>query len=178
MSLAIPIHPPVDPTPWYAQRWPWLLMMGPAFVLVGGGVAGYLAYTHEDAMVVDDYYKQGKAINQDLRRDRVASALRLAFSAGFVPAQGVVEGRLTSGGLGMERPFFLHLAHATQPAKDLKLAVVPDAGGHFSVALPMLERGRWQVVVEGGQRDWRLAGVWDWPKRQAISIAADPAVAP
>jgi hypothetical protein len=51
--------------------------------------------------------------------------------------------------------------------------VVPDAQGRFTVSLPLFERGRWQVVAEGGQRNWRLATAWDWPKRQAISITAD-----
>lgn len=160
-------------TPWYAQRWPWLLMLGPAIVLVGGSYVTYLAYTHQDAMVVADYYKQGKAINQDLRRDRAASELRLAFSATLDPAAGVLHGRLASNGAGLGQPFRIHLAHATQPGKDLKLDALADAQGNFSVPLPMLERGRWQVVVEGAARDWRLAASWDWPRRQSIAIDAD-----
>lgn len=68
-------------TPWYAQRWPWLLMLGPALVVVVSSYTIYLAYSRQDAMVVDDYYKQGKAINQDLRRDRAASAMQMAFEA-------------------------------------------------------------------------------------------------
>jgi hypothetical protein len=159
--------------PWYAQRWPWLLMLGPAIVLVGGSYISYLAYTHQDAMVVADYYKQGKAINQDLRRDRVASQLRLSLSAHYDPAAGMLAGALASNGVGLAKPFRIHLAHATQPEKDLKLEVLPDVQGRFAVPLPLLERGRWQVVAEGGQRDWRLASVWDWPRRQGVQIEAD-----
>lgn len=65
--------------PWYRQRWPWLLMVGPAWVLAAGAVVGYLAFSRPDAMVVDDYYAQGKAINQDLRRDQVALASRIGI---------------------------------------------------------------------------------------------------
>ncbi len=166
------------PTPWYAQRWPWLLMLGPALVLVGGAWLGYLAVVHEDAMVVDDYYKQGKAINQDLRRDRVASAMRLSFDARYDPARGILEGGIDSGGAGLDKPFRIHLAHATIPAKDTMLEVRPDAQGRYRVALPLFEGGRWRVVVEGQGRDWRLAGAWDWPKRQSIALAADPLPAP
>ena len=68
-------------TPWWRQRWPWLLMAGPAIVIVAGVYTGYLAFTRQDALVVGDYYKQGKAINQDLRRDRAATALGLALHA-------------------------------------------------------------------------------------------------
>jgi hypothetical protein len=168
---------PTKARPWYTERWPWLLMLGPAIVLVGGARLGYLAVRHEDAMVVDDYYKQGKAINQDLRRDRVATAMRLSFSARYDPARGAVEGTIASAGIGLAKPFRIHLAHATIPSKDILLVVQPDAAGNYSVALPLFEGGRWRVVVEGQGRDWRLAGTWDWPKRQAIAIAADPAAA-
>lgn len=168
----------MSPTPpWYTQRWPWLLMLGPAIVIAGGSYVTYLAYTHQDAMVVADYYKKGKGINQDLRRDRVASQLRLAFTARYDPADGRVRGTLASNGLALTRPFHIYLAHATLPEKDIKLDVKPEADGSFSVFLPLLERGRWQMVVEGEQRDWRLAATWHWPRDRGVAVAADP-VAP
>lgn len=161
------------PAPWYRHRWPWLLMLGPALVIVGGVNLGWLAYSRQDAMVVDDYYKQGKAINQDLRRDRAATAMRLALDARYDPKGETLSGALTSFGAPLGKPFRIHLAHATQPDKDRKVDVVPDGEGRFQVALPMLERARWQVVVEGGQRDWRLATAWHWPQQQELAIKAD-----
>ncbi|CUI09050.1 FixH family protein [Massilia antarctica] len=176
MQTASPLTPSIGP--WYKHRWPWLLMLGPALVVVGGVNLGFVAWRGQDAMVVDDYYKQGKAINQDLRRDRVASAMRLSFNAAYDPATERLAGTLSSGGQALAAPFSIYLAHATQPQKDRKLDVIPDAAGHFSVALPLLERARWQVVVEGGKRDWRLAAAWHWPREQALAIDADaPSVA-
>ena len=57
---------------------------------------------------------------------------------------------------GSER-LYLHLSHATLPEKDVQLVVQPDEFGAFQVDLPMLERSRWVVLVEGEKRDWRLA---------------------
>ena len=159
--------------PWYAHRWPWLLMLGPAVVIVGGSFATYLAITRPDAMVVDDYYKQGKAINQDLRRDRAASKLALSFDAHYDPAKGALAGSMQSAGQPLATPLHLYLAHPTQPAKDLQLLVRPDAEGRFSVPMPMLERAHWQVVVEGPQREWRLARSWSWPRQHTLTIHAD-----
>ena len=164
--------------PWYRQRWPWLLMLGPAVVLVAGVITGYLAYTRQDAMVVDDYYKRGKAINQDLRRDRVASAQRLSVALRYDAGAGAMRGELTSLGRPVTAPFRIALAHATLPAKDIALVAYPDAKGSFSVPLPQLEAGRWQVNVEGGKGDWRLATEWRFPAQQAVTIDADPAIAP
>ena len=164
--------------PWYSQRWPWLLMLGPAIVVIAGVFTGYLAYTRQDAMVVDDYYKRGKAINQDLRRDRVASAQRLSMVLGYDAQAHAVKGELASFGRPVTAPFRIQLAHSTQPEKDITLAAYPDAQGRFSVPLPALEQARWQVNVEGGKRDWRLAAEWRFPAQQSVTITADAAIAP
>jgi hypothetical protein len=162
---------PTQAAPWYTHRWPWFLMIGPAAVLVGGTVVTWLALGHPDAMVVDDYYKQGKAINQDLRRDRVASAMGLALQLGY--EGGRLHGRIASFGRPFGAPFTIRLAHPTLPERDLSLLVRPDAEGAFSVSLPVLERTHWQVVAEGNRRDWRLARSWDWPRQHELALVAD-----
>jgi hypothetical protein len=158
-------------SPWYTHRWPWFLMLGPVSVLVGGAVATWLALGHPDAMVVDDYYKQGKAINQDLRRDRVASGMQLTLQLRY--EGGRLQGRIDSFGRPLATPFTIRLAHPTLPQRDLSLLVKPDADGAFSVPLPVLEKTHWQVVAEGGLRDWRLARSWDWPRQAALEIVVD-----
>ena len=155
------------PSPWYTHRWPWLLMLGPATTLAGGAYIAWLAAGHPDALVVDDYYKQGKAINQDLRRDRAATALGLSLRAGYDPSAGTLSGRLA----GQAAPFTIYLAHPTLPQRDLRVFVRPAPDGTFSVALPDLERTHWQVVVEGALRDWRLAKGWDGVR--TLEIVAD-----
>jgi hypothetical protein len=163
--------PGTQASPWYTHRWPWFLMIGPASVLVAGSFATWLALGHPDAMVVDDYYKQGKAINQDLRRDRVASAMRLALQLSY--EDGRLRGRIESFGRPLGAPFSIHLAHPTLPQRDLTLLLKPDANGEFSVSLPALEQTHWQVVAEGSLRDWRLARSWSWPRQRELAIEAD-----
>jgi hypothetical protein len=148
-------------------------MAGPAVAIVAGSFVAYLAVSRPDAMVVADYYKQGKAINQDLRRDHVASVLRLTFKANYDAQAGVLSGAIDSGGMPLAAPLHLYLAHPTQPGKDLQLLLQPDAGGRFSVPLARLEATHWQVVVEGARREWRLARSWSWPQQQGLDIRAD-----
>lgn len=161
----------LDSTPWYRERWPWLLMAGPATVLVAGACTGWLAFAQQDALVVGDYYKKGKAINQDLRRDRAAAALNVQVALLYDAAHGVLKGRL-SALEPVRSALQVHLAHATQPDKDLRLLVRPDAAGNFAVPLPLLERSRWTVLVEDEKRSWRLEGQWQWPAHGAVSLAA------
>ncbi len=165
-------------TPWYAHRWPWLLMLGPAVIVVAGVITGWVAYTSQDAMVVDDYYKRGKTINLDLRRDHVASAQGLSVALRYDPVARALQGVLSARGKPVTAPFHIGLAHSTQPAKDIVLAAYPDAHGRFSAPLTKLEQARWQVNVEGGKRDWRLVSAWRYPAQGSVTIAADPVSAP
>ncbi|MGW8389595.1 FixH family protein [Pseudoduganella sp. HUAS MS19] len=169
---------PTDAAPWYAHRWPWLLMLGPAVVAVAGIATSYVAFTSQDALVVGDYYKQGKAINQDLRRDRAAAALGLSIDLRYDAAEGLLHGHVGSAKPLADETLSVRLQHATQPDRDMVLMARPGADGNFTVALPMLERSRWQVLVEGKQRDWRLEGAWQWPAEREIAIRADAAAAP
>lgn len=159
--------------PWYRHRWPWFLMIGPVLVLVGGFVMLSLALSRPDAMVVGDYYKQGKAINQELKRDRAASRLGLRFEAGYDAAAGRVTGTLLSRGEPVRAPFHIRLAHPTQPERDRVLEALPDAHGRFVAQAPGLEATHWQVVVEGSARDWRLARSWSWQREPVLAITAD-----
>lgn len=158
--------------PWYRHRWPWLLMLGPIIVVLAGIHTTWLAFSRQDALVVDDYYKQGKAINQDLRRDRAALAMGMAMQLRYDAAAGRLKGRVSAGGQPYVGGLSIRLVHSTQPDKDLALAAQTDAQGNYSVALPMLEIARWQIQVEGASRDWRLRGVWAWPREREVALTA------
>ena len=65
---SIQIRQPVQP--WYREPWPWLIMLGPAVVIVAGVITTVIAFKTSDGLVADDYYKQGLAMNKTLARDR------------------------------------------------------------------------------------------------------------
>ena len=162
-----------DKQAWYTHRWPWLLMLGPFLVIVAGSYASWLAFSRQDALVVDDYYKQGKAINQDLRRDHAAASLGLAATLTYDPASSRLKGSLLSFGVPMPGTHQLTLVHATLPEKDISFTIQTDNTGAFSIALPMLEKTRWQVQMESEHREWRLHGTWTWPSQTQLAIKAD-----
>jgi len=62
-------------SPWYREPWPWLLMSGPALVIAAGSVTMVFAFSGRDALVADDYYRQGIGINRTLEREAQARAL-------------------------------------------------------------------------------------------------------
>jgi len=174
MQTAMPIPTKVKTQkPWYKHVWPWLLMLGPFVVVVAGFHTAWIAFSQADALVVDDYYKQGKAINQDLSRDRVAASMKLDADLRYDAATGKLHGAVRSMEHALPGKLFISLVHSTQPAKDLKLEAMVDQQGNFSANLPMLDVARWQVVIEGERRDWRLNGTWAWPQQKNIELKAD-----
>lgn len=167
-----PNHAAAPASRWFSHRWPWLLMLGPAIVVVAGSYTSYLAFDNPDPLVVGDYYKRGKAINQDLRRDRVAAERKMALTLDYDAADGLLKGTVQRAGGVSNEGLVLRLSHPTLPAKDLRFVVQPDAEGRFQLPLAMLERSRWHVVVEGAQLDWRLEGHWSWPTQRTLDIQA------
>lgn len=165
----------VTTTPWYRHRWPWLLMSGPAVVVVAGLFTVWLAVVRGDALVADDYYKQGNAINKDLRRDREAWRQGARVVLAYDSATGQLRGRLqlAHAPAGEQaHTLFLSLVHPTQPPKDRAVVIPVGADGSFSLAMPEPDQTRWRLVVEDGSRSWRLHGNWSWPQQQGASLDA------
>ena len=145
--------------PWYRHRWPWLLMSGPAIVVVAGFYTAYLAVRTDDGVVADDYYKRGLEVNQELRRGQAAAALGLAASLAL--EDGWVKVRLT-GASGSPGALQLSLVHPTRSGADqlLRLARLPDqeGAGVYGARLELLGTGARRVVLEDVESRWRLNG--------------------
>ena len=84
--------------PWYRQFWPWFLLALPATAVAAGIATLIIAASDPDGLVVDDYYKEGLAINQALERDRQAQALGLSGLARLDPAAGRIVVTLNGSG--------------------------------------------------------------------------------
>ena len=59
--------------PWYKEPWPWLLMAGPAAVIVAGVVTTWIAFATADSLVEEDYYRRGLTINERLACEGAAA---------------------------------------------------------------------------------------------------------
>ena len=137
--------------PWYRQLWPWLLLSGPAAVIVAGAATIWIAFASADGLVAEDYYKQGLAINRRLARED--EARRLGISATVK-----VHDRRLRVDLTGQKPevLFVHLAHATRAGHDVRLRLTPVAPGSYEAETGALPAGRWRIVIEDPRGAWRL----------------------
>lgn len=151
-----------DYAPWYRHPWPWILIAGPAGVIVASIVTLWFAMSHDDALVVGDYYKQGLAINEDLARARMAGSLGLSAMLQSSPgtwnlALGAREGVVLPSRL------VLTLSHATRQDLDQVVALAQRSPGHYEGVRRDLAQGRWELLLEDADRTWRLAATFRSP---------------
>jgi len=149
--------------PWYREPWPWLLMSGPAAVLVAGAVTTWIAFASADGLVAEDYYKQGLAINRRLAREEAARAR--GISAAVSVEKEVLRVRLRGAA---PEAVFVQLAHATRAGHDQRLRLVPAGAGVYEAALPALAAGRWHAVIEDPRASWRVVSESLLPVRPGL----------
>jgi hypothetical protein len=158
-------------TPWHRQFWPWFIIALPLTAVVGGLVTLFIAITNVDGLVVDDYYKQGLAINRTLARDTKAEELGLAALARIDNASGKIHVQLTGDQETLNpNALRLQLLHPTRADLDISLELRRLEHGSYTSDLPTLAAGKWHVLLEPGTREWRLTGRIELPGETAIRL--------
>lgn len=160
----------VRPQPWYRQFWPWFLFALPLAVVVAGALTAWIAFKDADGVVVDDYYKEGLAINQTLDRDRKAGELAMKATLGFSENAVFVE----LSGKELPAALKLHLEHPTRAAKDLEFMLTRDASGVYRQAIEAPLTGTWYVTLTPVPDGWRLTGPWSAQPGKTVVVTAKP----
>lgn len=156
------------PEPWYKQGWPWFLIAIPATSMAVGMAFLTVSIKTWDGLVVDDYYKQGRAIVQTIDRIELAKTLGLKASLKFGPNSVRVD-------LSAERaenlPETIHLriVHPTREGHD-QILDLSGPRGVFEGALEPLSSGRWLFQIEDESRKWRMNGAAYLPTETEIRI--------
>lgn len=144
----------VEP-PWYRQFWPWFLIGLPACVVVASLWTMVIAHSGADDLVVDEYYKDGLAINRELaKRERaeaagISASLHLQGDELLVQTRGpVAAGRLR-----------LFLSHPIEADRDFSVELIQASPGRYRARLPQAPAAGWHWVLESGtEPPWRLDG--------------------
>lgn len=144
--------------PWYREPWPWLLMAGPAAVILAGIATTVLAVASFDGLVADDYYKQGLGINRTIAREEKARSLGLEASVQFNPDRTRMRVVL---GAGAQPPAIkVALVHPTRPDADQSVILPAGRDGTYEAAIRPPRATTIQLRIEDADGKWRLAGAW------------------
>ena len=160
-----------DNQPWYKDRWPWILMAGPAIVVVAGFITLWLAIKSDDGLVTDDYYKQGMTINQSLQRDHAAGILGLHADV-MKSGLGIRLLLAAEGSATLPDAITLKLVHPTQAGRDQLVKMTLEGQGFYSGNLVADIAGRWLVSIEDPLGKWRLQGDWQADSVEPLRLNA------
>lgn len=159
-------NPAQTSKPWYKEPWPWLLASMPATAVIAGGFTLYFAITSNDGLVVDDYYKAGKAINQTIERDNLAKSLGISaqLSVHDSSLHAQLSGNLQTppGNLTMQ------ILHPTRSGDDHTVILSWD-GSAYSGKLPQLASSHYRTQITPEFGNWRLHGEFQPGKPVTLS---------
>lgn len=162
--------------PWYRHGMVWLVVGIPTWSVVAGIYFIIIANSGSNDVVVDNYYKDGLAINQSFAQDNQAKALQISAYLSVNDKQ-----QLVAKVSNTKVPYVeFVLSHHSDRDFDIKgamvLAQANDSGGVYRFDLSSELKGRWFVQLRAeenvGQTPWRLQAKLDFP------LAADTLLEP
>jgi hypothetical protein len=142
-------------------------MSGPAAVIVAGFFTLALAFRTEDGLVADDYYKQGLAINQVLRRSERARELNLKAVASFSGSRVRV---MLDGDAPPE--LRLRLVHPGRAGRDQSVVLHASVRGAYEGSFAPTGGEIRRLVIEDAGSTWRLDGMWNG-REETASLKGD-----
>jgi hypothetical protein len=160
--------------PWYRQFWPWFLIALPGVIVIASFYMLYLALSHDDSRVRDNYYKEGLAINRTLAQDQRAT--QLGLSASLALAEGGARVHLRGGFEAPPPQLLLQLIHPLDSDRDVDLELRAIGGGDYvttpGAVLPQPLEGRWYIELHpvGDDDGWRLRDALYLGQRQQLEL--------
>lgn len=153
---------------WYKQFWPWFLMALPASSICVGGMILYFAITTENSMVSDDYYKEGKAINQSISKKRMAKQLNLVAGVQVDSESVTVKFKqaLPRESTALKLDFF----HATLEDKDFFVMLTRNAEGVYRGSLPASVDGKWRLTLTPFDESWKIRQTVSFPVANEVIL--------
>ncbi|PTU63955.1 MULTISPECIES: FixH family protein [Chromobacterium] len=162
-------HP--APRPWYREPWPWILFGLPLISVIVGVMFLATAIRTDDGLVTDDYYKKGKAINMELRRDK--QAFNMGLSAQLMVGSDQRTLRLiTTSKVALPATITMRMVHPAQDDFDQQVDMRQAGPNLYQATLPTVpvKANHWYILLEDQAKQWRLQGEWKPAEGQTVSL--------
>lgn len=145
--------------PWYRQFWPWFLLAPLIMTVCLSTYMLRVAFTQDQAVVSDNYYKNGLAINRLM--DDLAAAKTLGVNAKVVLDDEKLLLILdASQVLPADLSLILTFSHPVSQKKDVRLDLQSVGNQQFVAKVPALDQGKWYLDIESSKLSdlpaWRL----------------------
>ncbi len=174
--MATTMNQQLDNGPWYKQFWAWFILTPLLIVVVACLFFVSIAVFNADDVVIDNYYKEGRMINQRFEQDEKAAALKLSGKLDFDLLLGEVLLSI-QGESDFPETLTLLLNHPTSAERDSQVSLHRIAAGRYRGDLekqPTHRRYLRLVPVSDATQqnaaEWRLTGEIDFAASDSISF--------
>ncbi len=141
--------------PWYKEPYVWMLIGIPLSSVIFGAFFITKAMTTKDTLVRDNYYKDGLAINQEMKWDQEAKNLGLHFEVS-VNGNTATAKQLMSR---LDAPTIIQLKFSHPTLKDKDLDVLLQRGEDnktFTGFIDDFAPSRYYLQLESPEQSWRI----------------------
>ena len=149
---------------WYRNPWVWLIIALPMSAVIGGIATIVITSMNQPDMVVDDYYKKGKAINQELTLYDNAKKLGISLELKVNEHRIEIKSPVNYTALKVK------VVHSTLSNQDFDLVLTPNATGTLSSSVENIMPGKWQVIVMPMDSSWKVRKDIALPSSTWISL--------
>lgn len=155
-------------TPWYKQFWPWFLIILPVCVVIASFTTLAIFSHNSVSLVAEDYYKKGKAINQDLSRVKVAIGLQL--DATIRSDENNIIIHFNKGELSQYPALNVIFTHRTLANHDFAVMLTADARGIYRYTGKEAISGPWFIQLEPHDKAWLIQGKVTFPSSSPVAL--------
>ena len=165
-------------TPWYREPWAWYMVAIMAATFTWGGVQVYTAVTYQDSVVIDDYYKYGRAINQDLTRVDNARAMAIVATVTVDDLTGevrvILQGQTSQWPPQLRLSFLSPVFQDQDRTIDLYRTPGPQTASAYTGQLSRAIAGRYYLQLETPDQAVPETGFTSgWKISQQVNIVPD-----
>lgn len=157
-----------DTLPWFKQFWPWFLLSVPFISICLGMLMVYFATNGQDALVVDNYYKEGKAINNKL--EQIHQAKRLGITTSIIISDQKVTLDVNDDFPGDGSALSLNFYHSTLADRDFNVLLVKEAGNRYVGDITQPINGKWRLTLLPFDQSWKIQQEVSLPRQQAFDF--------
>ncbi|MBT1449639.1 FixH family protein [Glaciecola sp. XM2] len=157
-----------DTQPWYKQFWPWFLIAIPLSSVIVGSFVLRFATDGTNTLVVDDYYKEGKAINA--RLDKIERARELGITTLLDVQPGNIALEFVTSAPDSGEALKLDFFHVTLADKDFDVLLTRDANGVYRTSIDYPIQGKWRLRLMPMDESWKVQDTVNLPQARAFKF--------
>lgn len=166
--------------PWYRQFWFWFVFGPLIFIIIMCGFTVSIALNNSDDVIIDNYYKEGRMINQTLDQDKHAKALGLVADLRVDRVTGDVMlsfPKVPDDATAIPEQLLLLMGHPVKAAKDQQVLLTRIAPGQYRGSLAVKPEYSWYLTLysvpdlaQRREAAWSLSGEINFADRDTAEL--------